>query len=282
MGLRTIRRQMRATLLTSAHRDLFLQARTREPGLSDHLTLPAVVALLSDDKADTYPEREALLRALLREHQQHPAPLWSSLLVLAFMPMLLHLRGRLTSSAFTPEELDQLVFEIFLDEARLLPLERYATRCAMYLRQSSQRRLFREIRQQQRSGEGVVPLEEQGELAELVAQAFPWLQLDLGELPDPEDPEALLGFLQKHLGQHIPAERLALLAHTTPEGESVRDYAARLHPDLSGEELERAYQRLKRARQRTQERVRLLLSPPDEPDALPCTEASAPGARRPP
>lgn len=280
MGLRTIRRQLRETVLATKHHLLFQQAQEREPALATHHTVSATVAMLSDEREDTYPEREALLRALVREHQQHPSQLWSSLLLLAFLPMLLRLRGRLTSAALSSEELDQMVLEAFLDEAHALPLDRYHTRCAMHLRQQSQRRVFLQLRRQQRFHDQTELVEDPMELAAFRNHAPAPDDVIVGGSSALDDPEALLALLVAHLGDRIPRDRLELLAHTMPGGESVRAYAARLHPDLTDEALERAYQRLKRARLRTQQRVQSLLSPSESADALPCTEADDPTPRR--
>jgi hypothetical protein len=53
--------------------------------------------------------------ALVQEQAQAPHPLWSSLLALAFAPMLLRLRSRLRRPDDT--DLDQEVLQAFLESA---------------------------------------------------------------------------------------------------------------------------------------------------------------------
>jgi hypothetical protein len=61
-----------------------------------------------------YPDRDAILLALIAEHQRSPRPhpLWQSLLVVAFEPMFCNLRRRTFGSK---EDLDARIFLAFLD-----------------------------------------------------------------------------------------------------------------------------------------------------------------------
>jgi hypothetical protein len=91
---------------------LYDEARTRRPQLEALPDPEAVVSAL--DAASTLPaaERYAILGALVGEQAQKPHPLWGSLLLLAFAPLLLRLRTRLGHPE--DEERDQRVIFAFL------------------------------------------------------------------------------------------------------------------------------------------------------------------------
>lgn len=139
-------------MLAGSHGPTFDDGRTREPALAADPSILAVLAVLADASEATYPERDALTRALLAEQQRAPSKLWSAALLLAYAPMLTRLRRRLLSSAVDRDELDLLVIEAFLEAAQGYPLEhRRPGHTALYLRQDTQRAVFKLLKLEHRA-----------------------------------------------------------------------------------------------------------------------------------
>ena len=82
--------------------------------------------------------------ALVQEQAQPPHPLWSSLLALAFAPMLLRLRSRLRRP--DDADLDQEVMLAFLESAVRVPQSTEPWHVAICLRRATERRVFDHMR----------------------------------------------------------------------------------------------------------------------------------------
>ncbi|MCC6644566.1 MAG: hypothetical protein IT374_03215 [Polyangiaceae bacterium] len=253
MGLRFIKIQLRDTVLAKSHGPTFDDARTREPVLADHASILSVLAVLADASDATYPERDALTRALVAEQQRAPSPLWTSALMLAYAPMLTRLRGRLMSSAVDRDELDLLVVEAFLEAAQAYPLQqRRPGHTALYLRQDTQRAVFKLLKLEHRRAEVTGELGDEDEI------------VPLGEVIASErDPETearevdeMAAILRARAGGTVPAERLDLVERTYLRGESLRDVVVAANPGVTGDALDAVYQRTKRQRARAGERLR--------------------------
>ncbi|MCC6648106.1 MAG: hypothetical protein IT374_21370 [Polyangiaceae bacterium] len=240
-------------MLAKSHGLTFDDARTREPALAAHASILAVLAVLADASEATYPERDALTRALLAEQQRTPSELWSAALLLAYAPMLTRLRGRLLSSAVDRDELDLLVIEAFLEAAQGYPLcVRRPGHTALYLRQDTQRAVFKLLKLEHRRAEVTGELGDEDEI------------VPLGELvPSERDPETeareleeMVALLRARAGDTVPADRLDLVERTYLRGESLRDVVVAANPGVTGDALDAVYQRTKRQRARAIERLR--------------------------
>ena len=151
-ALRTVIERLRRDAL-AAPRRVFDESRARHAALAGHADVASVLAALADDREHTYPERDALTRALLSEHRTSGEALWASVLIVAYYPMLSRLRHRLVSDAVPRDELDQVVVTAFLATLGELPVDEHADRIAMRLRQRTERQVFaflRKEREQQR------------------------------------------------------------------------------------------------------------------------------------
>lgn len=255
MGLRFIKIQLRDTVLAKSHGPTFDDARTREPRLAEHTSILSVLAVLADAGEATYPARDALTRALLAEQQRAPSKLWTSALLLAYAPMLTRLRGRLLSSAVDRDELDLLVVEAFLEAAQTYPLDqRRPGHTALYLRQDTQRAVFKLLKLEHRRAEVTGELGDDDEvvpLGEVIASER-----------DPEtearEVEEMVALLRERAADGVAPERLELVERTYLRGESLRDVVVAAHPELAGDALDAAYQRTKRQRARAIDRLRSL------------------------
>jgi hypothetical protein len=150
MRLGRTKRSLRDGLETRQNRSLFESARARHPALAEHTSVAEVLAVLADGSQRRYREKDAIAQALVEEQQARPDPFWSAVLVVAFTPMLLHLRGRVMGEVLADAELDQLVVASFLESVDRIPLDQRSNRICLRLRQATERRVFRRVRFEQR------------------------------------------------------------------------------------------------------------------------------------
>lgn len=275
MGLRQLRDPLRDEVMSLKHEKTFEEARTREPTLAAHASILSVLAVMNDESERRYAEREALTRALVREQQERPGPFWSAVLLIAYAPMLLRLRGRICGDAFARDDLDQMALEAFLEAVGRFPLTARPTRVAMYLRQDTQRAVFRRLRAEQQARLRLTVLEEEA----LAAEEFDLFASGANEQPlDDDEREELVAMLVARVGERVSAAKLEVIIATHLRGERLRDYVARRHADLADDAREVVYQRLKRERLRTLEKLRPLfgedLSLPLPEPALPMQSAA--------
>lgn len=253
MGLRFIKIQLRDTVLAKSHGPTFDDARLREPRLAEHASILSVLAVLADATESSYPERDALTRALLSEQQRAPSKLWTAALLLAYAPMLTRLRGRLLSSAVDRDELDLLVIEAFLEAVQTYPLlQRRPGHTALYLRQDTQRAVFKLLKLEHRRADATGELGDDDEIVPLsdVVASERDPETEAGDL------EEMVALLRARVAGTVSAERLDLVERTYLRGESLRDVVVAAYPDLADDALDAAYQRTKRQRARAIERIR--------------------------
>jgi len=266
---RPIKLQLRDGALAKGHSALYDDARTRQPALAEHVSILSVLAVLAGTSEAQYPERDALTRALLAEQQRAPHQLWTSALMLAYTPMVTRLRSRLISTAVDRDELDMLVMEAFLEAVQSYPLaKRRPGHTALYLRQDTQRAVFKLLKLEHRRAEATGELGDEDDV------------VSLGDVVASEsDPEAetaerdeMVALLRKRVGGAVAPDALELIERTFVRGESLRDVVVAMHPGVTGAELDAAYQRSKRKRARALKRVQALF--PERGD-LPLLDQSA-------
>ncbi len=248
-ALRTVIERLRRDAL-AAPRRVFDESRARHAALAGHADVASVLAALADDREHTYPERDALTRALLSEHRASGEALWASVLLVAYYPMLSRLRHRLVSDAVPRDELDQVVITAFLAALGELPVDEHADRIAMRLRQRTERQVFaflRKEREQRHPGIDVEALEDLD--PDAIAPRRARTDEELFDL-------ALL--LERAAEEGIPQSSLEVVAATVLRRELLRSYVDRVAPD-DDLERERMYQRLKRQRTRVLRRLRTML-----------------------
>ena len=284
MGFQRMKCALKHEVRSKKNKKLFEAARKRQPALARHETVMAVLGVLADESPKRYDEKEALTRALVQEHQERPHPFWGSVLLLSYSPMLCRLRGRIYGDAFPSDELDQLVVASFLETADECPLERWRDRVCLRLRQATERRLFSKIREEQKIRDSFRLAESDDDLEadqrleeEGFSSAWPETRRTARLLPDPRETAALVAFLVKHAGDAIEPGQLDLVIATLVRGERLSAYVKRVHPEMSGDEQRRTYQRIKRRHSRTLARLRKLLAHLRCPRNTPCASLSSQG-----
>lgn len=252
MSLSRLRSDLMRTLRTTAADGELARAQAHREELRAYPTVLSVLLEMQDQSPERYPQRDLLTRVLVAEAQASQPAVWTSALVVAYLPMLIRLRGRLVSDTIARSDLDQIVLEAFIEVVARFPLEKRRDRTAMRLRQETQRAVFKAL---------AADRKEHAELRRLVDDVTRAPDL---ELLRPSEPEVLSeedrGELERALRQHLYASGDAavcdLVCRTTLGGERLVSYVRRLHPTASEGELRRVYNRLKRRRERALARVR--------------------------
>jgi hypothetical protein len=247
------------------------RGRTRHRALAPYETPAAAAAAVRADSRAPLKERERILTALVEEHQLEPSPVWQSLLLLGFQPLLVRLRslaGACThrDRARTDEDRDQDVLVAFLDGVRTVRAGAYTTlgvrwateaRLAAALRPPVEDRRTEEHDDEEDHEEDDVAEDDatargasraRGPLAPSVTEAISPeagadLKLEVSEV---------LGELEARAGRDVVE---ALIA-TEIGGETLVEYVARVHPRLEPEGRARMCTRLSRARADAVDRLR--------------------------
>ncbi len=149
MDLKCMTSDLKREVQGERNRRRFDEAKRRHSVLGHHEEVDSVLAVLGDESAERYWEREAITRALIVEHQRRPHRLWSAMLTIAYYPMLCRLRVRTRSDAVTPAELDQLVVVCFLEVLERIPMEPRRDKTSVRLRSKTRRRVFGMLRREQ-------------------------------------------------------------------------------------------------------------------------------------
>jgi hypothetical protein len=245
--LKLIITAMRRDVLSPRHRATFEAWRTNEPCLEPFASVEALLSALEDNHEESYPIREALTRALLRRYRTLRHTLPSSILLLAFRPMLMRLRLRVVTSAIPPDDVDQLVVTSFLaavaEFAHGPPIDRLALR----LRQRTARYVFAALPNE--IGEPRANVDVETFLSETMEVDSADTSAEASAAVARHDLDALAaGAVRKAV--------VDVLCATFEHPEGLRAYVMRT---AAGEleERERTYQRLKRARTRALSRLRL-------------------------
>jgi hypothetical protein len=187
--------------------------------------------------------------------------------LVAFAPMLRTLRSSIQGEPLPPSDLDQLVFEGFLQALARHPAD--APRVSVRLRLDTRRFVLRTIQTEQRRTVNQRALEQRAR-GDRAFDLFAWKCR-----PSPLDQEEcreLEALLRETVEGHLPDAKVELIAATRLRGERLRDLVARRLPAAAPDERESEYQRLKRERHRTLAQLRRLLeqrlSPPEGTQAL--------------
>lgn len=249
-SLKALIERLRQQVLTTAP-PVFEDGRKRLAVLAFHTDVESVLLALADEREVTYPAREALSNALLCMHRTTKTPFWSSVLAVAFFPMLSRLRNRIIGDAVPRDELDQLVLASFWSALAEIPLTgRGSDRLPMRLRQRTQRLVFQSLRHERDQQHASLDDDERGEELERVIGARV-------ERSACEDRVELAHLLERAAIDGVPRASLEVLAATTLRSELLRNYVARIG-SVEGEESERLYERLKRQRTRVVQRLRAI------------------------
>ena len=275
MDLRGMRSRNLKVLADNGNQALFERARARNEALAQHETMQSVLEMLRDETPETYPVRDTLTRVLIAELRRENHPFWHSALQLAYYPMLSHLRCRIRGEAVVGHEIDQVVITAFLEVLDTLPIGPEVDRICMRLSQSTRRRVFRFLRQEQRYQERFF-LRSHRDITWMAEQAYPpegddpiehkqrclWPEPRPTASPpmDPEERAQQLALLDQHARGKVNLDGLELVIATLVYGEKLTDIARRQSVGASPTEQQRMYERIKRRHSRALARLRVVLA----------------------
>ena len=249
-------RALRTDLFSDRFQKEFTSARRRHRVLAAHNTIASVLGVLNDEHTKTYPERESLSRVLITEQQRSPSPFWSAALLTAYYPMLSRLRHRIYGDTLPDADLDQLVVSTFLFVVDEIPLKEKTDRIAMWLRQQTQRQVFRILRSQQRH-QRLIDLTAIDEVDLGDDPAWPEMSENAHYGPtNAKDAAEAVNALLEHAGEVIDAECFDLMTATLICGRRISNYVNRMLPDMKEDERQRFYQKIKRRHSRALARLR--------------------------
>lgn len=245
---------LRQDVRSSKYAALWQEAQRRHPTLKKYDSPGAVIDFLNDVKIRRFALKDLLTQVLIAEHKQRRASFWTSVLLAAYYPMLLTLRCRIRGQGMSPEDLDQLVITAFLTALDELVLTQKRNRTALLLRRNTARSVFGALRQGQKE------LEQKRALTKLLKDQDGILPLSDQKTSFSELNTSDVARLMLEISHGIiPRDRVEVVIATYLHGEPLKDYVHRTELCEPGQDPTRTYQRIKRERLRTIERLGDLL-----------------------
>ena len=214
---------------------------TREPALTTYASIARVVEVLAHERTP-WPTKEALTRALIREHRRGVSSVFGAALLAAFAPLLVSVRCRLQTT-MEDDEVDQVVVDTFLVEVGRFEDSVHPNRALMHLHQNTRRAVFRLLGREQKH---VTFAAEVASATNVTALDVPARATRLA----PEEAEALGALLRSLVGDALAPRKLEVVISTHLLGLPIRE------TPLDGRSLEA----VKRERSRTLARLRELLA----------------------
>ena len=224
--------------------------------------------MLADRSPDRNSAKDGLTRALLSEYQDSHHPLWTALLVLAYLPLIGRIASRIRTDIPASDEREQLVVTSFLEVIATIRPER--NWICISLRRDVERRVFKDLHRERRMLRFVCPAEpedlqryeEQAVAgARLGGELWPETRRESSTAPlERYERDAATAYLTSRAGQLLDSEELALITATAIDGERIAAYVDRCHADLSDIDRYREYQRIKRRHSRAMVKLRHALA----------------------
>ena len=250
--------RLKRDLARGASARAYDEARPRHRALLPYASPADVLSALASTSPLSLPERDVVLSALVEERQRTrlvtsggslvssgSSPLWQTLLLLAFEPMLVRLRTRVGRTR--SDDFDQRVLVAFLGA---LTVVRPGPFLALALRRAAERLVFPSLKLARR--------EAQNDLFD--EDTHP---PDLFSVATATHAAEVIRIIEAAGGAEL---REAMLA-TRGTDETLRAYVARTHPHATPAERAAAYERLWRARNAVERRLRESRRPGHDADS---------------
>lgn len=239
----SLARQIQAVELQLArefalHTRTLTEARGRHAALAPFETLEEFRRAVAPASALTPHARSMLVRALVQEAQRGSSRVWSSLLVIAFAPMLCRFRSRVTRRL--DADLDSAIVCAFLNAIHAVRIGAFTS---LALRWATEKEVLAARRAERRLG------------------AMESLDEELHTPPVPSEVEAAtdLEDVLRALDREGAAEIVDVLLATRGRDESLRAYVVRVCPNPKKRAA--LYDKLSRARLRLEQEIRRRLAP---------------------
>lgn len=252
MGLRCLLARLRAEIDSGRNDTHFPAGRVLEPALGRYPTArDALVTLQGRDPAG-YAERNDLVAALLRMHQQNKTSYWAGVLTVTFAPMLAGLRGHIKGAVVSAGDLDQLVVEGFLVAIARQPA--VATHVPARLRQSTRNFVFERLAAESECRTSQRHLQRTAHGNDMYLDPIP-------KTLHEADADETIELLVRVVGQALPQRKLDMVVATRLLGFSLGSYIRAGHVpwDATSEALETVLERTKREHSRTIRQLRPMI-----------------------
>jgi hypothetical protein len=258
-SFRRLFKDLRAEVRASKHTECFEDARRRHTALARHHGIASVLGILADEGRKPYAEKEALTRALIAEQQRSPSAFWAAVLLVAYYPMLSRLRHRIWGDTIPAEDLDQLVVTCFLAVVGEYPVANRLDRTALRLRQRTERRVFRSVRNEQEERQQMTSVDPEI-FEEMNVERWPEVRDENHRGPrNATEAADVVSLLVERAGDKLDGETFDLVTATIVCGRRIPVFVERLHPEMESDEKTRTYQRIKRRHSRALKRIRPVL-----------------------
>ena len=256
MRLETIREGLKREVAKAETRLTFEAARDRHPALRPFDDPLAAVDFLNDTDRRATSARSEVTRAMIEEVQTRGTSCWAAVLLYAYFPGLLRIRGSAhRARGLSAEEIDLLVIEAFVEVASTLPLDRQGRLAVVNLVLGTRKVVFRHLRSE----------------AERVDTERAWPEgledIIAGHIPSPEGllirreaeralaPERIRAWV-RDLCKGEPEDDTLLVLGTYASGTPLITYVRQVWSDAGADELLRHYERCRRRRSRLLDRLR--------------------------
>lgn len=236
----------------------FEEAAARQPALAAYSSVAAVLGAMADESPRRAAEQEGLARAVIEEFQAGSGTYWSSVALLAYLPLAGHVRARLADSGIPDEELDSVAIEAVLKAAATIDVGAGSRLTSLRMRQTAMDLAFAVVNaeRRQRAAEAAFAPADDTEARDWT---WPNSRKRRGRVVDREEAETMVSLLKEWAGDLLTAPEFTLLATTIAWRERLWDYVGRTQPSLPLAARIRAVARLKRERSRILERLRPIL-----------------------
>ena len=238
---------------------LFDQARQCRPPLAAHNTIFSVFAVLGSTWEDYGSEKDSLVRALILEQQERPARLWSTILVVAFYPMIDRL-SRVSTDLFSLAEREGIIITAFLTAVDKCPAADPECRPCGYLKACTQWSLPHALRAERDALRRAALLTPADVALLRDIQGAQALLAGHGQAVHGGDLRLTVSVLLSRAGLDNTPESIQWLLLTLLGGGLSTGMSDRTTSTDTPAEREREYQRMKRALSRVRDRLR---HPPD-------------------
>jgi hypothetical protein len=231
MTLATTLEELKKNSLHSRHAARSLEkTRATYPALAAYATPEALVAALDLGSSLSPDERASLAGTLVALSQRDPDPVWSSLVLLAFAPLLRRLRARFGPRS--DEDLDQEILASFLEAARTALA---GPHLALALRWRTEKLVYRFVRGERRAAT-VEPFDEETHPADVFERGAA--------------EKAACAEVVRVIESLGAGDLVDVLLTTNAGDERLKEYAARVYTGRTKKGLAAEYDRLCRARLR--------------------------------
>jgi hypothetical protein len=214
----------------------YARGRAAQAPLSAFASPLELLAALGLASSLTNEARDAITLALITEHQRAAHPLWQSLLLVAYEPMLAGVRKRLHDK----RDAEARIVLAFLEAIAKVSLAHPPSLLALDLRRSVERSVF---------GTGAAAREEPEMISFEGARKKQGAESPEAHLEIEEQKRLLLAEVEATFGPEAP-EVLHVLLRARTGREQLAALVAELYPGLTSKQRAAAYERLQRLRRR--------------------------------